>query len=219
MGNFYPTNNVNISRAIMGLFMFAYSWLEFFSMFSVLFIELENLTKLSETFLFCMTQAAFLCKLTNFIFRKSLMKEIENLLNGSTLKRLTLFEKKIIDDYMVQFKYLSKIYRILCFLCVIFYGMFPFIDGDPEHLLALPGWFPFINIKEHQVEIVLAQICGVGIGAFNNSTLDLLAAILVTLGSAQFSILENRLKNVTKNSNNVMEKVNCCINYQNTLLE
>lgn len=188
-------------------------------MFFVLFVESGNWTKLSETFLFCMTQAAFLCKLTNFIFRKEIMAEIESLLNGPTLKRLTLFERKIIDDYMVQFKYLSKIYRVLCFLCVIFYGMFPFIDGDPEHLLALPGWFPFINIKEYQVEIVLAQMCGVGIGAFNNSTLDLLAAILVTLGSAQFAILENRLKNVTKNSDRVREEVNSCIVYQNTLLE
>ncbi|RZC39051.1 7tm 6 domain containing protein, partial [Asbolus verrucosus] len=217
-GSFYPSRNPKILHIIFGMFMFLYSWTEFFSMAAVLFIEKDNLTKLSETLLFCMTQAAFLCKLTNFLMHNKEMAEIEELLKHPILNDLSVTETKIVESYMIQFKYLSTVYRILCILCVVFYGMFPFIDEDPEHLSPLPGWFPF-DIKQYQYEIVLAQTAGIGIGAFNNSSLDILATILITLGSAQFDILKHKLQTDEGRSKPRIRQIKNCVIYHNILLE
>lgn len=165
-------------------------------MITVLFVEKDNLTKLSETLLFCMTQAAFLFKLTNFLYHNKVMIHIEKILKHPILNCLSQLEIEIVDKYMIEVRYLARLFRVLCVLTVAFYGLFPFIDEDPDHMLPLPGWFPF-DVKTYQYELVIAQTCGIAIGAFINSTLDILPTILITLGSAQFDILKFRLKNIT----------------------
>ncbi|KAJ3666144.1 hypothetical protein Zmor_001598 [Zophobas morio] len=131
----------------------------------------------------------------------------------------------VLDNYIIEVTYLGRLFRVLCILTVAFYGMFPFIDEDPEHMLPLPGWFPF-DIKTYQYELVAAQTIGIGIGAFINSTLDILPTILITLASAQFDILKERLRTVMKvderweiSSKIVKKRLNNCIMYHNFLLQ
>jgi hypothetical protein len=205
------------------MLLFLYSWTEFLSMVAVLFMERDNLAKLSETLLFCMTQAAFLCKLTNFLWHNKKMVDIETLLQHPILTDLTQFEIEIVESYMIEVKYLARLFRVLCILTVAFYGMFPFIDEDPDHMLPLPGWFPF-DIKTYQYQVVIAQTCGIAMGAFINSTLDILPTVLITLGSAQFDILKYKLQNVTKVEGGckmrlVKRALNKCILYHNVLLQ
>ncbi|XP_044259103.1 odorant receptor Or1-like [Tribolium madens] len=215
-GSFYPCRK-QIKFILLGLFMFVYSWTEFLSMITVLFIENDNLTKLSETLLFCMTQAAFLFKLGNFLYHNKTMIRIETILKNPILNHLNQFEKKIVAKYMIRVKYLARLFRILCILTVSFYGLFPFIDEDPDHMLPLPGWFPF-DVKTHQIELVIAQTCGIAIGAFLNSTLDILPTILITLGSAQFDILKTRLENITNLDTSVQKAIKKCVIYHSVLL-
>ncbi|KYB28981.1 hypothetical protein TcasGA2_TC032272 [Tribolium castaneum] len=219
-GSFYPCGK-RIKFIFLGLFMFVYSWTEFLSMITVLFVERDNLTKLSETLLFCMTQAAFLFKLVNFLYHNKTMLRIESILKNPILNCLDQFEKNIIEKYMIRVKYLARLFRILCILTVSFYGLFPFIDEDPDHMLPLPGWFPF-DVKTHQIELVIAQTCGIAIGAFLNSTLDILPTILITLGSAQFDILKIRLENITSVDTSkswlVKKAIKKCVIYHTILL-
>nr|CAM84002.1 olfactory receptor 4 [Tribolium castaneum] len=220
-GSFYPCGK-RIKFIFLGLFMFVYSWTEFLSMITVLFVERDNLTKLSETLLFCMTQAAFLFKLVNFLYHNKTMLRIESILKNPILNCLDQFEKNIIEKYMIRVKYLARLFRILCILTVSFYGLFPFIDEDPDHMLPLPGWFPF-DVKTHQIELVIAQTCGIAIGAFLNSTLDILPTILITLGSAQFDILKIRLENITSVDTSkswlVKKAIKKCVIYHTILLK
>ncbi|CAH1108941.1 unnamed protein product [Psylliodes chrysocephalus] len=88
-------------------------------------------------------------------------------------------------------------FRVLCVFVVIFYGLFPILDKNPEETkkLPLPLWFPF-EIDKSYYFIWFMTVLSICIGAWTNSNIDILTIMLITLATAQFEILKKRLRSI-----------------------
>ncbi|KAJ3666143.1 hypothetical protein Zmor_001597 [Zophobas morio] len=186
-------------------------------------IDRKNLSKLTETLLFFMTHFTFLCKLTNFVYYKKKMFDIEdtlagNIFYGHPLERLMLVKTRVSSCQLV-----AKIFRILCVLVVFFYTLVPYVDHKEEKTLPLPGWLPY-DIKKYYYPTVVFQIMSVVVSAYNNSSIDILTCMLITVVSAEFDILKENLKTTDYKTYNesakkqIQEKFQHCVEYHKAIV-
>lgn len=199
-GGFYPADLCLWKKFLYYLtftFNTGISWTQFLLMIAFVFHQLSDLTKVSEVLLFSCTQFAFICKLSNFIWHKNNMLQLEQALRNRRFTHLTKEEQTILNSYVSEIRHLAKIYRVLCFGVVLFYGLFPFVDRDAEgnKKLPLPLWFPF-NPFNYYNEIHFMTILSIAVGAWTNSNIDILNIMMIMLGTAQIEILKNRYEKV-----------------------
>lgn len=154
----------------------------------------SNLEKLSEMLLFCMTQFAFLNKLSNFIVQKNNLRKLEAMLQSYLLTNVMEKETRILQNHVSEGRLLAKIYRVLCFLVVLFYALFPFLDdrSGTSHRFPLPCWFPF-DETHYYYQVFFLEILSIAIGAWINSNIDILTVMMCILATAEFQILGERL--------------------------
>lgn len=182
---------------ISHIFNASISWLQFFSMVIFAYINSSNLERVSEILLFCMTQFAFLNKLTNFTLQKANLRKIESMLQNRLFTDVTDRERTILENHIKEGRVLARIYRMLCFLVVLFYALFPFLDdrSGKTHRFPLPCWFPFDENK-YYYQIFFAEILSIAVGAWVNSNIDIFTVMLCILATAEFGILRNRLTTI-----------------------
>lgn len=191
---------------------------QLFSMVVQMVIDRNELSKLSETLLFFMTHFTFLCKLTNFVYYKKKMFEIEDTL---AMKIFYGFRFKHLDEMKIKIdscKFIAKIFRILCILVVLFYTLVPYLDDKEDMSLPLPGWIPY-NAKKYYYPTVVFQVMSVSVSAYNNSSIDVLTCMLITVASAEFNLLKEALKEINfkpggQNTKEFIEtRLENCINH------
>lgn len=100
-------------------------------------------------------------------------------------------------DWVNSGRHFARIYRILCFLVLLFYGLYPFFDknADGSMKLPLPLSFPF-DTQNYYFVVYSLSIFSMFIGAWTNSNIDILTIMLVTLGTSQLEILKYKLDKV-----------------------
>ncbi|RZC37342.1 7tm 6 domain containing protein, partial [Asbolus verrucosus] len=194
---FYPrrrskNNILYVFRAGLNIFV---SYAQLFSMIVQMVMDRNDLSKLSETILFFMTHVTFLGKLTNFGYYRSNLFNIEDALTnpvfyGFSSECLAVLKKKMASCNLV-----AKIFRMLCILAVLLYTSVPFLDESKTKSLPLPGWLPF-NTRKYYYLGVIFQIASVSITAYNNSSIDILTWMLITVATAEFDILKENLKTI-----------------------
>lgn len=205
LGGFYPAKLHfcwQILYILSCTFNTTISWMQFLLTITFMFTQLSNLVKVSEVLLFSCTQFAFICKLMNFIWHKQELVKLEGFLLNIRFNYLTPEQEKILNSYVNEIKHLAKIYRILCFAVVLFYGLFPYLDMDENgnKKLPLPMWFPF-NPYHYYNAIHVMSILSIAVGAWTNSNIDVLNIMMITLGTAQIEILKDKFKNIIANPN------------------
>ncbi|XP_060522986.1 odorant receptor 67a-like [Cylas formicarius] len=222
--SFYPEPTNWLSK-IFGWFIILISTFELEFMLAFVMRPNQNLTKISETFLFSMTQIAFLSKLFNFILKKGNMALIERALREATFAAASAIEINVMERYATKNRIVAKVYRTLCMGCVLLYGIFPMIDArgnENKKIYPLPGLFPF-DPDNYYVVVYLVEITSIAIGAWMNSTIDILFIILATVGTAQFAILGDRIRAVTSGTNYrdglVERRLKRCVAHHHELLK
>ncbi|XP_023311847.1 odorant receptor 94a-like [Anoplophora glabripennis] len=203
VAGFYPAE-LSLSRylyILSALVNLSTSWLQFLSLITFSYFSLNDLRKLSEILLFCMTQFAFLNKLTNLIWHKSSLKELEAMLQKTVFTSVRIEEKHILTNHLQGGKLLAKMYRVLCFLVVLFYALFPFLDerSDKGHTFPLPCWFPF-NEGDYYYPVFFFEVWSIAISATVNSSIDVLTIMTMILATAEFKILNRKLTNIASYS-------------------
>nr|ALR72554.1 odorant receptor OR9 [Colaphellus bowringi] len=170
-------------------------------------IHITSLVQVSETLSFNLTQLAYLCKLLNFQIHSKRLLELEDFLRKTTLTNVTVEEEAIIRNTMKGSRRLATVYRSLCVIIVFLYALFPLIDensGD-EKKLPLPMWFPF-DTNNHFGKVWFFEIFSIAIGAWTNSNLDVICVTMITLTTCQFNIMNSRLSNLRKSTDDVEEE-------------
>ncbi|XP_023012171.2 putative odorant receptor 85d [Leptinotarsa decemlineata] len=206
------------------MFNYTISWVQLLLTLTFSITQLSNLVKLSEALLFNSTQIAFVCKLLNFNLQHRSMLKLEEFLRQPTLTKVTEEEDNIIRHYVRGVRRIGLIFRVLCVVVVIFYALFPLMDRNPDgsKKLPLPIWLPFDSNKYYHT-IWFSEVLSIAVGAWINSNIDILSYTLMTLGTAQFEILKNRLRNLVKTSNEfveedlVLEKMKQCVIHFNDI--
>lgn len=200
VAGFYPveTDYNRYLYALTASVHLSISWLQFLSLVIYSCFNLNDLTKLSEILLFCMTQLAFLNKLTNLISRKESLRELENLLRKPIFTYVDIQGQRILTSHVDSGKLLAKIYRALCFLVVLFYALFPFLDerSGREHKFPLPCWFPF-DEDNYYYPVFFVEIWSIAVSAAVNSSMDVLTVMTMTTATAQFKILNVKLVDIS----------------------
>lgn len=155
------------------------------------------MTEVSENLFFSVTQLAFICKLTNFMFQGKKLLKLEDMLNQNGIHHFSFQEEEVMLNLIRTGRRQAKIYRMLCILVVIFYGLYPFFDknSDGNMKLPIPMSFPF-NPNNYYPEIYFMSILSVGIGAWINSSIDILTIMLIIIGTCQLEILKYKLENI-----------------------
>ncbi|KAJ8913713.1 hypothetical protein NQ315_007430 [Exocentrus adspersus] len=180
---------------LSALIHLAVSWLQFLSLVTYSCLQFDDPTKLSEILLFCMTQFAFLNKLTNLIASKRKLLQLEVRLTNPVFTTVTDVEKSILQKHVSNGKLLAKLYRALCFLVVLFYALFPFLDdrSETEYKYPLPCWFPFDEDK-YYYQVFFVEIWSIAVSAFVNSSMDVLTIMMMIVATAEFKILNRKLR-------------------------
>ncbi|EEZ99358.2 Putative odorant receptor 71a-like Protein [Tribolium castaneum] len=123
------------------------------------------------------------------------MLHIEDLLTRSRFYGFASNELKQVTQKVASTKMVGTTFRLLCVVCVFAWGMVPYIDHTKAQALPLPGWLPYNTTKYYYPTFVF-QMVALSITACINSTIDILTWMLITIASAQFDILKEKLKSI-----------------------
>ncbi|CAH1374577.1 unnamed protein product, partial [Tenebrio molitor] len=203
---FYPRRDTKNSslHTFSALMHLCFAYTQLLSMIIQLIIDKNDVSKLSETLLFFMTHVTFLYKLTNFIYHRNNLLDIEDSLTlpifyGFPFDRLGQLKSEI-----ESCKTIGKIFRITCVVALALYGLVPYLDKGKSMTLPLPGWIPY-NVRKCYYPTYMFQMISVCITAYVNSTIDILTWMLITVASAEFEILKGNLEKIDYRSNGVKE--------------
>lgn len=173
----------------------------------------HELSKLSETLLYFMTHLTYICKLMNFGCHRSQMLQIEDMLRRPVFYGYRQIELKKLKERVASTKLIGKTFRLMCVFCVLAWGLVPYLDNSKTKGLPLPGWLPYNTTKYYYPTFVF-QMTALSITACVNSTIDILTWMLITLASAQFDILKEKLKNIDYKSGSRFEFKACVKHYK-----
>lgn len=222
--NIYPRRRRNIFTQIAGIFVFLLEYAQLFLMTMFVFTHLDNVTKATEALLYLFTQIAFLSKLTNFVFQHKHIRNMDKIVNDSLITDTNEEELKTITSFEINARFLANSFRITCLIAVIFYGVFPFYDATSEEQYPLDMWLPF-NTRPYYTVIFISQMTSIGLGAWLNSTFDILCVKHISIITAQFEILKLKLVQITEARINnipieteVVKRLDRCLHLYDLLL-
>jgi hypothetical protein len=196
------------------------------SMLIQLILERDDLSKVSETLHYFVTHVTFLYKLKNFTSRGKNLLNIEDTLTLPVFYGFSFDQLRQLKREMDDCKTVGKVFRVTCVGAVALYGMVPFLDKNKSMSLPLPGWIPDKVIGKYYHATFLFQMTAVTMTAYVNSTIDILTWMLMTVGSAQFNILKENLKNIdyrsegNDNQSKIIERnFNQCVKHHKAIVE
>ncbi|CAH1381872.1 unnamed protein product [Tenebrio molitor] len=191
-----------------------------------LILERDDLSKVSETLHYFVTHVTFLYKLKNFTSRGKNLLNIEDTLTLPVFYGFSFDQLRQLKREMDDCKTVGKVFRVTCVGAVALYGMVPFLDKNKSMSLPLPGWIPDKVIGKYYHATFLFQMTAVTMTAYVNSTIDILTWMLMTVGSAQFNILKENLKNIDyrsegndKQSKIIERNFNKCVKHHKAIVE
>lgn len=155
-------------------------------------IDRKNFLIVSDSLGLFITHLAFLGKLTNFLYFKKKLLEIEEQLQHPLFYHRHSQINKLQNEIWIC-QVIARIYRSLCIFVCSFYLLIPYFDVSTKQ--PLPGWLPF-NATKFYFETVLLQMSCISSSAYNNSTIDILTWMLICIALGQFEILKENLREI-----------------------
>lgn len=166
--------------------------------------SLGKLDDLADASYFFMTELTFLFKFLIFTWKRK-----------AFLNLLTMIEEPIFFQHRPEQKiYLTNWAKIssgyshtfffCCYICSIFFAIYPIMDKNEDIILPFRGWFPF-DVKENLFNrgcVYVFQMLGLVIAICVNASLDVLPSNFMNIGCAQIEILKDNLETATFRAEN-----------------
>ncbi|XP_066159275.1 putative odorant receptor 71a [Euwallacea fornicatus] len=222
LGGFYPTH---IKRTPLINFITAFIYfITFCQVASVVNYALstEDLTKVSEIFLFSMTQVAFINKVLKYHFNFHKLAALDQQVAQDMFTRVNSVELKIWKDAFNSGQMVVKIYLTTCFGVILSYGLVPLLKiltiGGKHY--PFPSKFPF-NPDNYYGFIFIGEVMAVGVSAWINGSLDGLFTKHTIIATTQCTILCEKITQLLENTNDdhkVHDRIRHCIIYYNEII-
>ncbi|KAJ8923005.1 hypothetical protein NQ315_001553 [Exocentrus adspersus] len=191
----YP-NQGEMPKSLHRLSSFLFISISFLINIAVIVFITENLQDVplvAQALLFSITQTSFLCKLLNLHRKKVNLLEIEQILSGAVFATCCKDKTTIIQTHVKATKTVAVVYRAICVLVCVTYAVFPLMD-EGEWTLPLQSWTPFEVDNSVKYWTVFAfHWISFSMSPYVNSSIDILAYMLITLVASQFEILKDNL--------------------------
>ncbi|KAK5647664.1 hypothetical protein RI129_002556 [Pyrocoelia pectoralis] len=183
--------------------------------------NLKDFIKLSETLYMMITVAEYVIKQISLSYKKKAFLKIIEFLKDP----IFLSYPYELDHYMVktvrQSTFIANTYRYIVGCCVVLYLVYPMVDHK-----SLPFPFP-LELGVYRYFMYAFQIVTVGIGAWNNSSIDTLTTSLMGISAAQLDILYEKIiriqneapENGNKNDKNVLKVLRQCVKHHNAIIQ
>lgn len=191
---FYPKrNNYSYYYNFSAFINILVTCVQLSSMVGQMIVDQKDISKITDTLLFFMTQFTFLGKLINFLYHRKDLLVVEDKLSESVFYNFPQEKFKILTSKLNGCRAVAKNFRILCVLCVILYSILPCFSN--ERTLPMPGWVPY-DEKKYYFQTAIFQILSVSLCAYNNSSFDILTWKLITISSGHLQILNENLSDL-----------------------
>lgn len=131
------------------------------------------------------------------MLHKEGLRELETLLQKPIFTDVDDEGRRILTSHIEEGKLLAKMYRMMCFLTILLYMLFPVLDKsfEREHKFPLRCWFPF-NEENYYYQVVFVEVLSIAISAIINSSMDILTIMMMIVATAEFKILNRKLTNI-----------------------
>lgn len=161
------------------------------------FLNLADLTELSETITFLMSELAYIGKILNvFFYRKNLML-IEDMLENPILTELeTEEEESILKQNFKYSRFFTNILKVISASTVSILAVKPIFGNSASKNLIFPLWLPF-DPKNHYVLVYFCEVILLTSSALFNIILDSFNILMMDLCATQFEIFKSRLTRIT----------------------
>lgn len=192
LGGIYPQNVYNLFYYVCFLVTLFFSFGLFFVMFIDLFIETE-LSEIISILYYFPQQAAYVCKLINFVVKAKKMRRIEEIFNKDLFNLHKEHQYRFLNESIEKTRIIANVFRLLCCLVVLFYALPPMFEEKMK--IPLPGWYPF-DVERNAFLIYIFEVIAVFVSATINSNIDILDVRLISMGTAQLNVLMDNLENI-----------------------
>ncbi|KAF5271728.1 hypothetical protein FQA39_LY08051 [Lamprigera yunnana] len=186
----WPEENSTIIYKIKCIISWTFTLLLLLSMVLEVIYHIRDFEKLSDTLYIMFTMAATVTKMGSFSYEKKTFLKILKLLKDP----LFVSYPQHLDHYMAETVknsiFIANLYRYLVGCCIVMFMVYPLLDNKP-----LPFPFPF-DLGSYTYYMYALQIVGVGIAAWNNSSMDTLTTSIMGITSAQLDILCKKLVHI-----------------------
>lgn len=203
------------------------SWIFAWALFIIMTIEtihdLNDFTKLSEIIYINATCVTYITKLIIFTLKRNKFLQLVKFLKSPIFGTYPSELNHYMEDSIKFSNMLAKIYQYAVGCCVSLYAIYPIIDKT-----SLPIPFPY-DLGKYTYYVFIFEVAGVGVGAWNNSSIDVLSCSLIGIASAHFEILAEKIKRCTKNANEdyidpqiqmeILRRVNQCVDHHLAILK
>lgn len=175
-----------------------------------IYLSLGNLEDLADASYFYMTQISFLIKFMIFTFKRNKFLRLLDQLEDPIFSSYTPEQKHYIANWSRFSRMYSHTFYCCCYLCSIFFAIFPYLDKDENNILPFRGWFPF-DVKTNLVNrafVYVFQLTSLVIAISVNVSLDILPSIFMNIACAQLAILKDNLENATSRAQQLIRLQN-----------
>lgn len=178
--------------------IFACLWSVVFvlTLFIDIYLNRNNFIALLDASYFFITVLTFLIKFIIFMTKRKHFLHLLDQLESKLFNMYTEEQKRFLHSWSRIANIYSNGFIWCCFLCLLFFGLFPVIDKDESVILPFRGWFPF-DIQENLVNRGFAyvfQLIGLLIAIFINASIDVLPSIFMNVACSQIDILKENLE-------------------------
>lgn len=166
------------------------------SMIIKLLIGVDSLEEFADILYYLVTQAAYLCKLTNFVYGPGKLLQIEeHLQHPISQKFYQKFGRDDLHKIIKQCDAVAVIFRFLIVGIVGLYAIFPYLDDNKD--LPFAGWIPVdINVLGYRCLVYFLQLMCVFVSAFTNGNMDLFTIYLLSIGIGKLKLIKECFRHV-----------------------
>lgn len=176
-----------VARFLTNLLLYG----QIFSLFAQI-IKDKDLIKSADTVYVFITVMVYFFKLYNFYYKIDTYKVILRKIKHRIMNDYNEMYVEFLKDSAKSTQFIGNTYRWTCMLVVVFVGVIPFINNNPNKPLAVPSYY-ILDQKKYKRLVVFMQTISISSTCFTCTSLDLLILFFVKIAIVQFKILESDL--------------------------
>ncbi|KAJ8925734.1 hypothetical protein NQ315_009582, partial [Exocentrus adspersus] len=200
---FYPSKSSNYKylKNISGIFVFTVAILYIIFAFIHGYLNLRDVTVLSETVTFLMTHLAYVTKIVILCLYRENIFLLEGILRNPVVAELeTPREENLVKQNLKYGRLFTNLFKMSAAITVSIHAVYPLIDykrsGRKNLLYSM--WLPF-NQYNHYGKVYSFEIILIICTSWLDVTLVALNILLMDLCAIQFKLLKNRLIRISTN--------------------
>lgn len=190
-----PKNKSKFLHYLGTVVVYIMSFGQLLSLSIEIVINMNDFSKVMDTFYMFITEFVYVAKLVNFSFNRRIYKKIIDMIHDPLISQYSDEYDGFVSKCINSSRRIGTIYRWLCLTVVAFFTGIPFINRNPNKPLTIPGYY-IVDPKKHKIPCVMLQSVSITISCLACTTLDSLAVFLVRIATVQFHILHGDMSNI-----------------------